>query len=476
MVGYLSGVSLVLGLDCTSWTRDRPRLLQNQQDMTRYPESGACSFFAQGPKSRRSDWSRAWRGLRVRKRTLIGQYTIAESNIPRPKHIALNNYVVICPACYEDLQQSHASANCIRENCALTAVVGLGSYKHHRELPPRPRIETLSFTMSSRKILIIGAGVSGSILAFWLAKHNPNFNITVIERSRANQKLGQGIEIEEPALQVVEAMGIMDRLKEVRTGEAGFQLVDEQARSRAYFGVDGRGSPTGALEIMRGDLTEVLYQAADTFENVTYQFESTVRSIMETGKDKVAVEMQRRGEEMTKTEEFDFVIGADGARSRTRELVMGDSSDWHKPVGAFVAYFSIPKEERDWPNSLACHFTKRRFLWMRPVGKDSKHTSVYLIHINKDMPALREANAAGDRVKQKEIFAELYSDCGWESKRVMKHMINADNFYSDELVQIKLPTWSKGRVALCGDSAWAPTPFTGQGNQLAIIGAWSTLR
>lgn len=51
-------------------------------------------------------------------------------------------------------------------------------------------------------------------------------------------------------------------------------------------------------------------------------------------------------------------------------------------------------------------------------------------------------------------------------------MMKADNFYSDELIQVKLPTWSKGRVALVGDSAWAPTPFTGQGNQLAIIGAW----
>lgn len=326
--------------------------------------------------------------------------------------------------------------------------------------------------MSSQKLLVIGAGVSGSILAFWLAKNNPTMHITVIERSRANQKLGQGIEIEEPALQVVKAMGIMDRLNEVRTGESGFHLVDEQARSKAYFDVNSGVSPTGALEMMRGDLTEVLYKAADTFGNVTYRFETTVRSLEETEKDKVAVGIQRRGEETVTIEEFDLVIGADGARSRTREMAMGDSPDWHKPVGAFVAYFSIPKEERDWPNSMACHFTNRRFLWMRPVGKDSKHTSVYLIHVNKDVPALREANAIGDRTKQKKVFAELYSDCGWESKRVVKHMMNADNFYSDELVQVKLPRWSKGRVALCGDSAWAPTPFTGQGNQLAIIGAW----
>ena len=51
-------------------------------------------------------------------------------------------------------------------------------------------------------------------------------------------------------------------------------------------------------------------------------------------------------------------------------------------------------------------------------------------------------------------------------------MMDADNFYSEELVQVHLPKWSTNRVVLLGDAAWAPTPFSGNGNQLAIIGAW----
>ena len=50
--------------------------------------------------------------------------------------------------------------------------------------------------------------------------------------------------------------------------------------------------------------------------------------------------------------------------------------------------------------------------------------------------------------------------------------MKAENFYSDTLVQVKLEKWSQHRVVLVGDAAWAPTPFTGEGNQLAIIGAW----
>lgn len=324
--------------------------------------------------------------------------------------------------------------------------------------------------MPSERILICGAGVAGSILAYWLAKHD--FQVVVLERSKSEQKAGQGIEIEEPALTIVKSMGILDKLNENKTGEMGFNLVDAQARSCGILEVGGI-SPTGALELMRGDLTEILYESADGFANVTYQFETTIHSLRQT-QDKVIVDLENRNDETITTEEFDLVVGADGVRSRTRQLVMGspEKLNCFKPVGALVAYFSIPKEDHDWPYSRLCHFTGRRIIWMRPVGMESKMTSVYLIHGHDDVPNLRRANATGDRLKQKEAFAELYGGLGWETPRVIEQMMKAENFYSDELVQVKLPKWSQNRVVLLGDAAWAPSPFTGEGNQLAIIGAW----
>ncbi|MCJ1398204.1 hypothetical protein MMC11_001401 [Xylographa trunciseda] len=324
--------------------------------------------------------------------------------------------------------------------------------------------------MPSERILICGAGVAGSILAYWLGKHD--FQVVVVERSKADQKAGQGIEIEEPALKVVKEMGILDKLNEKKTGEMGFDLVDAQARSYGILEVGGI-SPTGALELMRGDLVEILYQAAVELANVTYRFETTIHSLRQT-QDKAIVDLENRTDKSITTEEFDMVVGADGVRSRTRQLVMGspEKLNCYKPVGAYNAYFSIPKEDRDWPYSRLCHFPGRRVLWMRPVGKESKTTSVYLIHTHDDVPKLREANAAGDRLKQKEAFAELYSGLGWEVPRVIEQMMKAKNFYSDELVQVKLQKWSQNRVVLVGDAAWAPTPFTGEGNHLAVIGAW----
>ena len=324
--------------------------------------------------------------------------------------------------------------------------------------------------MPAERVLIVGAGVAGSVLAFWLAKHD--FQVVVIERSKAEQKVGQGIEIEEPALKVVKEMGILDRLREVKTGETGFELVDQHSRSYGRFEA-GKGSITGDLELMRGDLTEVLYKAANEFANVTYLFETTIQSLRQT-QSNVVVDLENRNSNSIKTEEFDFVIGADGQRSRTRQLVMGSPEELncYKPVGAYVAYFSIPMQDQDWPLSRACNFPRRRLVWLRPIRRDSTTVSVYLIHVKADIPALSRANATGDRTKQKESFAEMYKGLGWETPRVVEEMMKSENFYSDELMQVKLPKWSDHRVALVGDAAWAPTPFTGQGNQLAIIGGW----
>lgn len=324
--------------------------------------------------------------------------------------------------------------------------------------------------MAPERILICGGGIAGCTLAFLLARNN--FEVIVVERSKAEQKAGQGLEIEEPALKVVKEMGILEKIQEKRTGELGFELCDEKSRLIAILEAGGM-SPTGNLEIMRGDLTEVIYKAADEFDNATFRFETTVQSLRQT-KDKVIVDLINRTTKVTKTEEFDLVVGADGVLSYTRQLIMGspEKLNCFKQVGAYIAYFSIPKEEQDWPNSRLCNFPGRRVVWTRPIGKDSQETTVHLIHLNNHIPALRHANINRDRQAQKEAFAELYKGCGWETPRIIKQMMTAENFYSDELVQVKLPTWSQNRVVLLGDSAWAPSPFTGQGNQLALIGAW----
>jgi 2-polyprenyl-6-methoxyphenol hydroxylase-like FAD-dependent oxidoreductase len=73
---------------------------------------------------------------------------------------------------------------------------------------------------------------------------------------------------------------------------------------------------------------------------------------------------------------------------------------------------------------------------------------------------------------QKKLFEDIFTDAGWEANRLVENLKQADDFYAHSSVQIKVSRWSRGRVALLGDAAYAPTPLTGMGTSLALIGAY----
>lgn len=50
--------------------------------------------------------------------------------------------------------------------------------------------------------------------------------------------------------------------------------------------------------------------------------------------------------------------------------------------------------------------------------------------------------------------------------------MEAQKFYFEEITQVILTKWSQGRCILLGDTANCPSPLTGQGTNLAILGAY----
>ena len=74
--------------------------------------------------------------------------------------------------------------------------------------------------------------------------------------------------------------------------------------------------------------------------------------------------------------------------------------------------------------------------------------------------------------KQKQIILETFKDFKWEIPRILSFLHSSDDFYYDSIAQIKLNKWHEGRVVLVGDSCYCPSPASGQGSSLAIIGAY----
>lgn len=73
----------------------------------------------------------------------------------------------------------------------------------------------------------------------------------------------------------------------------------------------------------------------------------------------------------------------------------------------------------------------------------------------------------------KEVFEEQFKNEGWEIPRLIDAMKESDMCYFDSIAQVRMPSWSKGRVALVGDAAHAAS---GIGTSLAMMGAYVLAR
>jgi 2-polyprenyl-6-methoxyphenol hydroxylase-like FAD-dependent oxidoreductase len=140
-------------------------------------------------------------------------------------------------------------------------------------------------------------------------------------------------------------MGILETIRSRTTGEKGFKGTDGNNRPYALF---GGGGLTNELEIMRGDLCDVLTNTVRGKENVRLQYNRHVTKI-DPRKETVTVTIEER-DRGSYEEVYDAVVAADGIRSKTRDLMLDptDTKDCIKPVTLylFAAFFTIPADPK----------------------------------------------------------------------------------------------------------------------------------
>ena len=318
------------------------------------------------------------------------------------------------------------------------------------------------------RVLISGASIAGPTLAYWLVR--AGCKVTVVERAASLRKTGQGVDVRDAAREVVKKMGIFDRLREQSSQEEGIRIVDRNDRTLASFGVDesGKGdSPTCDIEILRGELAEILVNL--TKEKVSYIFGDEVESLQETDKD-IGVTFAKG----TPTTAFDLVVAADGIGSKIRSMTFGSDSCRIRSLNSYVSYFSIPPGKTDTMWSRVHWFGGGRVLAVRPDNQGQTRPFFILSAYDKaDERLVRLEKATKEGVQaQKAIIQELFQGTDWETDRVLKGMQESDDFYMQHVAQVKLDRWSSGRVTVLGDAGYAPSPFTGMGTSLAFLAAY----
>ncbi|KAA6211483.1 FAD-binding monooxygenase [Streptomyces filamentosus] len=305
-------------------------------------------------------------------------------------------------------------------------------------------------------MLIAGAGIAGPALAHWLKRHG--MQATLVERAPAPREGGQTVDLRGAGRDVARMMGLEHTLRAHATREEGIRFVDAANRTRAAFpsGAFGGQGPIADLEILRADLSRILYEATHPYTE--YLFGDEITQLSDTGK-RVDVTF-RDGPDRA----FDLVVAADGARSRTRDLVFGDTTDI-RPVGLTTAYFTIPREPSDGTWARWHNATHGRTATLRPDNRGTTRASLSYLS-----PPRGDERLAPDA--QKQLLRRLFTGTGWEIPRILTAMDTADDFFLDSVIQVRMPSWSRGRVAVVGDAAYCASPLSGMGTSLALTGAY----
>ncbi|TQL68980.1 2-polyprenyl-6-methoxyphenol hydroxylase-like FAD-dependent oxidoreductase [Nocardioides albertanoniae] len=309
----------------------------------------------------------------------------------------------------------------------------------------------------SRKVLISGASVAGTTLAYWLNRHG--IEVTVVEKAAGVRSGGYPIDVRGTALEVVRRMGVLLRLQKAHVDLRRFTFVDadgDQITSVSPQSVTG--GQVNDLEVRRGDLTDALY--ATVRDDVEFLFDDSI-AVLDQSTHGVTITFASGA-----VREFDLVIGADGLHSNTRGLAFGPEAQFHRYLGRCFAIFTMP-------NSLG--LSHESLIWNTPgraaaiyAVDEAEPVHGFLTFARSEQPfdVFRDLDA------QRTLVTDVFADAGWEVPGMLKAMHESDDIFFDAVSQIRMSRWSSGRVALAGDAAYAPSFLTGQGTSLALVGAY----
>jgi 2-polyprenyl-6-methoxyphenol hydroxylase-like FAD-dependent oxidoreductase len=311
---------------------------------------------------------------------------------------------------------------------------------------------------TNKNVLISGAGIAGPALAYWLARWG--YTPTVVERAPAPRPGGQTVDLRGAGRTVIQRMGLMDRAREVSLDQRGFALVDKSGRITARVPADAFGGEgiISEIEILRGDLGQVLCEA--TLPTTEYLFNDTITGLRQDD-DGVDVTFENAA-----PRRFEFVVGADGLHSVVRSLAFGPESDYVRSIGCYTAWFTTPAG-----GDLDGWF----LMFNAPGGLVVSVRPGRLPGENKAGLSFRSAPITYDRrnvAVQKEILAQRFAGLDWETAGLLASAHTASDFFFDSMGQVRMDAWSRGRVALLGDAGYCPTPLTGLGTSLALVGAY----
>jgi 2-polyprenyl-6-methoxyphenol hydroxylase-like FAD-dependent oxidoreductase len=301
------------------------------------------------------------------------------------------------------------------------------------------------------KAVICGAGIAGLALAHRL--HHHGWDVHLVDHAPGPRPQGYMIDFFGPGHEALQLMGLGDELNRHASPVGEFRYIDDRGRTtvRIDYALFAKALGGELVSIMRPALERLLREALP--DQVDLRYRTTIDTIDD---DRVHLSDGT-------TVDADLVVGADGVHSRVRTLAFGPEQDCLRYLGMHTGAYIFTDPEMFAQVRGQFVLTETRNRQMGFYGLTDDQVAVFAVH--------RTSGTAlsGD---PRDAFRAAYAGMGDLAERALAACPAPDQVYYDQVAQIDLPQWSKGRTVLLGDAAHAVSLIAGQGASLGVAGAY----
>jgi 2-polyprenyl-6-methoxyphenol hydroxylase-like FAD-dependent oxidoreductase len=306
-----------------------------------------------------------------------------------------------------------------------------------------------------KHVLVCGASFAGLSTAWWMTQLG--YQVTVVEIARGLKRGGTPVNIQDRTIGIARRMGIFEAIRShaLAMEVMEFKNADDVTERSSLRENEGPDPALAEYEIERDILLDLLFEPLK--DTVEFVFGDTIASLQDET-DRVDVTFKSGT-----ARSFDLVFGCDGVHSVVRKHCFGDEAQFLRYLGA---YFSITIVS----GSLIRNNTTQMY---NEPGKAvmlnayNDKTDIVLCFCSETEIPYDYRNED----EQRRMILDHFSDVGWRTPALLDDVKQSGTFYFDKLCQTKMPSWTKGRIALVGDAAYCASPAAGRGGSLAIDGA-----
>jgi len=249
-------------------------------------------------------------------------------------------------------------------------------------------------------------------------------------------------------------MGIFEQIKANRLTLEKVDYKNADDVTEGSFTLSGH-VPEDDIEIERDKFMAILLSAVQN--EVEFIFNDSITALNETA-DGIQATFKNGGQRS-----FDLVFGCDGIHSGVRKIWFGHETEYSHFL---EQYFSITIVNKLLipQNSMQLYNVPGKAIMLNAYN--NKTDIVFCFVSEKEIPYHYR-----DEAQQRKIIQEQFSGESWRTPELLKAAQESTNFYFDKLCQIRMPSWTKGRVALVGDAGYCASPASGMGASIALAGA-----